>query len=144
MYFTTWWGKRNLFCYVTVSICHPCMKLYIYIYIHLCILLHEWFFIVHVKNRWRSSWIVSVIWIDVTFFSARWKILLGFNCRNRLLLTGTPIQNSMAEVCCTWHTLFWPLFLCLSFWFDLFLCLVKTKKISVLQFNMEATTNKGS
>ena len=27
--------------------------------------------------------------------SSRWKILLGFNCRNRLLLTGTPIQNSM-------------------------------------------------
>ena len=31
-------------------------------------------------------------------YSARWKILLGFNCRNRLLLTGTPIQNTMAEV----------------------------------------------
>jgi DNA helicase INO80 len=30
--------------------------------------------------------------------SARWKTLLSFNCRNRLLLTGTPIQNSMAEV----------------------------------------------
>ena len=30
--------------------------------------------------------------------SVRWKILLGFNCRNRLLLTGTPIQNTMAEV----------------------------------------------
>lgn len=27
--------------------------------------------------------------------SARWKMLLGFHCRNRLLLTGTPIQNSM-------------------------------------------------
>lgn len=27
--------------------------------------------------------------------SARWKSLLSFNCRNRLLLTGTPIQNSM-------------------------------------------------
>ena len=27
--------------------------------------------------------------------SARWKTLLGFQCRNRLLLTGTPIQNSM-------------------------------------------------
>ena len=27
--------------------------------------------------------------------SSRWKILLGMNCRNRLLLTGTPIQNSM-------------------------------------------------
>lgn len=27
--------------------------------------------------------------------SARWKTLLEFKCRNRLLLTGTPIQNSM-------------------------------------------------
>jgi DNA helicase INO80 len=31
--------------------------------------------------------------------SVRWNTLLGFgNCRNRLLLTGTPIQNNMAEV----------------------------------------------
>ena len=27
--------------------------------------------------------------------SSRWKILLGLHCRNRLLLTGTPIQNTM-------------------------------------------------
>ena len=27
--------------------------------------------------------------------SRRWKVLLNFNTRNRLLLTGTPIQNSM-------------------------------------------------
>ena len=27
--------------------------------------------------------------------SQRWRTLLGFPCRNRLLLTGTPIQNSM-------------------------------------------------
>lgn len=27
--------------------------------------------------------------------SARWKSLLSLHCRNRLLLTGTPIQNSM-------------------------------------------------
>ena len=31
-------------------------------------------------------------------FSVRWKILLDFKCRNRLLLTGTPIQNTMQEV----------------------------------------------
>lgn len=30
--------------------------------------------------------------------SARWNTLLKFPCRNRLLLTGTPIQNTMAEV----------------------------------------------
>jgi len=27
--------------------------------------------------------------------SNRWKSLLSLHCRNRLLLTGTPIQNSM-------------------------------------------------
>ena len=30
--------------------------------------------------------------------SQRWKMLLEFKCRNRLLLSGTPIQNSMAEL----------------------------------------------
>ncbi|XP_072030901.1 chromatin-remodeling ATPase INO80-like [Amphiura filiformis] len=35
--------------------------------------------------------------------SVRWKILLGFSCRNRLLLTGTPIQNSMAELWALLH-----------------------------------------
>ena len=33
----------------------------------------------------------------------RWKTLLGFNCRNRLLLSGTPIQNSMAELWALLH-----------------------------------------
>lgn len=36
--------------------------------------------------------------------SSRWKILLGLHCRNRLLLTGTPIQNTMQGIrtinCC--------------------------------------------
>lgn len=35
--------------------------------------------------------------------TARWKTLLHFNCRNRLLLTGTPIQNSMAELWALLH-----------------------------------------
>lgn len=30
--------------------------------------------------------------------SARWKTLLALKARNRLLLTGTPIQNNMAEL----------------------------------------------
>lgn len=30
--------------------------------------------------------------------SSRWKILLGLHCRNRLLLTGTPIQNTMQGI----------------------------------------------
>ena len=39
-----------------------------------------------------------MITVPLCFFSVRWKILLQFQCRNRLLLTGTPIQNTMAEV----------------------------------------------
>ncbi|KAJ2747941.1 putative DNA helicase ino80 [Coemansia sp. BCRC 34301] len=35
--------------------------------------------------------------------SARWNTLLGFHCRNRLLLTGTPIQNSMQELWALLH-----------------------------------------
>ncbi len=35
--------------------------------------------------------------------SVRWKVLLSFNCRNRLLLTGTPIQNTMQEVATYTH-----------------------------------------
>ncbi|XP_052767691.1 chromatin-remodeling ATPase INO80-like [Mya arenaria] len=42
--------------------------------------------------------------------SARWKILLTFNCRNRLLLTGTPIQNSMAELWALLHFIMPTLF----------------------------------
>ncbi|XP_033112932.1 chromatin-remodeling ATPase INO80-like [Anneissia japonica] len=42
--------------------------------------------------------------------SVRWKILLAFNCRNRLLLTGTPIQNSMAEFWALLHFIMPTLF----------------------------------
>uniref|UniRef100_A0A2C9KB78 Chromatin-remodeling ATPase INO80 n=2 Tax=Biomphalaria glabrata TaxID=6526 RepID=A0A2C9KB78_BIOGL len=42
--------------------------------------------------------------------SVRWKILLGFSCRNRLLLTGTPIQNSMAELWALLHFIMPTLF----------------------------------
>ncbi|KAI9202102.1 SNF2 family N-terminal domain-containing protein [Polychytrium aggregatum] len=42
--------------------------------------------------------------------SARWKILLGFKCRNRLLLTGTPIQNSMQELWALLHFIMPTLF----------------------------------
>ncbi|KAL4069563.1 SNF2 family N-terminal domain-containing protein [Scleroderma citrinum] len=37
--------------------------------------------------------------------SVRWKTLLGFQCRNRLLLTGTPIQNSMQGTTELWALL---------------------------------------
>jgi len=42
--------------------------------------------------------------------SFRWKILLSFNCRNRLLLTGTPIQNNMAELWALLHFIMPTLF----------------------------------
>ena len=42
--------------------------------------------------------------------STRWKTLLGFNCRNRLLLTGTPIQNTMAELWALLHFIMPTLF----------------------------------
>ncbi|KAH8100604.1 SNF2 family N-terminal domain-containing protein [Cristinia sonorae] len=42
--------------------------------------------------------------------SARWKTLLGFHCRNRLLLTGTPIQNSMQELWALLHFIMPSLF----------------------------------
>ncbi|XP_070712442.1 chromatin-remodeling ATPase INO80-like, partial [Pempheris klunzingeri] len=35
--------------------------------------------------------------------SQRWKTLLSFSCRNRLLLTGTPMQNTMAELWALLH-----------------------------------------
>ncbi|KAL6944514.1 hypothetical protein ACO0RG_001251 [Hanseniaspora osmophila] len=35
--------------------------------------------------------------------SQRWKTLLSFHCRNRLLLTGTPIQNNMEELWALLH-----------------------------------------
>lgn len=42
--------------------------------------------------------------------SIRWKMLLSFNCRNRLLLTGTPIQNNMAELWALLHFIMPTLF----------------------------------
>lgn len=42
--------------------------------------------------------------------STRWKTLLGFRCRNRLLLTGTPIQNSMHELWALLHFIMPSLF----------------------------------
>ena len=42
--------------------------------------------------------------------STRWKTLLGFSCRNRLLLTGTPIQNNMQELWALLHFIMPTLF----------------------------------
>eukprot|EP00884_Botryococcus_braunii_P007956 jgi/Botrbrau1/17161/Bobra.0157s0055.1 len=42
--------------------------------------------------------------------SNRWKTLRGFACRNRLLLSGTPIQNNMAELWALLHFIMPSLF----------------------------------
>lgn len=42
--------------------------------------------------------------------SQRWKLLQSFSCRNRLLLSGTPIQNSMAELWALLHFIMPTLF----------------------------------
>lgn len=42
--------------------------------------------------------------------SSRWKCLLNFHCRNRLLLTGTPIQNNMQELWALLHFIMPSLF----------------------------------
>ncbi|KAJ1679808.1 putative DNA helicase ino80 [Spiromyces aspiralis] len=42
--------------------------------------------------------------------STRWKVLLRYHCRNRLLLTGTPIQNSMQELWALLHFIMPSLF----------------------------------
>uniref|UniRef100_A0A669CGK4 Chromatin-remodeling ATPase INO80 n=1 Tax=Oreochromis niloticus TaxID=8128 RepID=A0A669CGK4_ORENI len=44
------------------------------------------------------------------YLDVRWKILLQFQCRNRLLLTGTPIQNTMAELWALLHFIMPTLF----------------------------------
>lgn len=44
------------------------------------------------------------------FNSQRWGVLLSFHSRNRLLLTGTPIQNSMAELWALLHFIMPDLF----------------------------------
>ena len=42
--------------------------------------------------------------------SSRWKTLMNFHCRNRLLLTGTPIQNNMQELWALLHFIMPSLF----------------------------------
>lgn len=42
--------------------------------------------------------------------SSRWRNLLNFHCRNRLLLTGTPIQNNMQELWALLHFIMPSLF----------------------------------
>lgn len=73
---------------------------------HACLHLFIWYF----------SFVETLIWELLYFIfsslccSQRWKTLLSFNCRNRLLLTGTPIQNNMAELWALLHFIMPTLF----------------------------------
>jgi chromatin-remodeling ATPase INO80 len=61
------------------------------------------------KMRWQYM-ILDEAQAIKSSSSARWKSLLGFNCRNRLLLTGTPIQNNMQELWALLHFIMPTLF----------------------------------
>ncbi|EJW04008.1 hypothetical protein EDEG_01702 [Edhazardia aedis USNM 41457] len=70
-----------------------------------------------------------------SFTSNRWQTLLNISCRNRLLLTGTPIQNTMAELWALLHFIMPTLFDNLedfSLWFSKD---IENKKINNLQLN---------
>ncbi|EHK98086.1 putative DNA helicase INO80 [Glarea lozoyensis 74030] len=61
------------------------------------------------KMRWQYM-ILDEAQAIKSSASSRWKSLLGFHCRNRLLLTGTPIQNNMHELWALLHFIMPSLF----------------------------------
>ncbi|KAF5094311.1 hypothetical protein D0Z00_003610 [Geotrichum galactomycetum] len=61
------------------------------------------------KMRWQYM-ILDEAQAIKSSASSRWKALLSFHCRNRLLLTGTPIQNSMQELWALLHFIMPSLF----------------------------------
>ena len=61
------------------------------------------------KMRWQYM-ILDEAQAIKSSSSSRWKALLAFHCRNRLLLTGTPIQNSMQELWALLHFIMPSLF----------------------------------
>ncbi|KAF4508733.1 hypothetical protein G6O67_005075 [Ophiocordyceps sinensis] len=61
------------------------------------------------KMRWQYM-ILDEAQAIKSSTSSRWKSLLGFHCRNRLLLTGTPIQNNMQELWALLHFIMPSLF----------------------------------
>lgn len=70
-----------------------------------------WVLLLYISTLFcTSSRIWSIIYFNSLCFSVRWKLLLGFSCRNRLLLSGTPIQNSMAELWALLHFIMPTLF----------------------------------
>lgn len=61
------------------------------------------------KMRWQYM-ILDEAQAIKSSSSSRWKCLLSFHCRNRLLLTGTPIQNNMQELWALLHFIMPSLF----------------------------------
>ncbi|KAF7682543.1 Chromatin-remodeling ATPase INO80 [Astathelohania contejeani] len=61
------------------------------------------------KVRWEYM-ILDEAQAIKSSLSQRWRALLGFKCRSRLLLTGTPIQNNMQELWALLHFIMPTLF----------------------------------
>ncbi|KAL5121742.1 putative DNA helicase ino80 [Pleosporales sp. CAS-2024a] len=61
------------------------------------------------KMRWQYM-ILDEAQAIKSSHSSRWKSLLNFHSRNRLLLTGTPIQNNMQELWALLHFIMPSLF----------------------------------
>ncbi|EPR79968.1 SNF2 DNA helicase [Spraguea lophii 42_110] len=61
------------------------------------------------KHKWQYM-ILDEAQAIKSSSSIRWKVLLRMNCRNRLLLTGTPIQNNMQELWSLLHFIMPTLF----------------------------------
>ena len=61
------------------------------------------------KNKWQYM-ILDEAQAIKSINSLRWKTLLNFKSRNRLLLTGTPIQNTMQELWSLLHFIMPTLF----------------------------------
>ena len=74
---------------------------HIYIYILNCYLCVFYTYI-HIKVTWNLNFQAQNI---KNFKSQRWQCLLNFNSMRRLLLTGTPLQNSLMELWSLMHFL---------------------------------------
>ena len=60
----------------------------------------NWWFKIsnHLKRRRWTYMILDEAHNIKNFRSTRWRALLNFNTENRLLLTGTPLQNNLMEL----------------------------------------------
>lgn len=66
--------------------------------------------VAYIQKMWWQYMILDEAQAIKSSQSSRWKTLLGLHCRNRLLLTGTPIQNNMQELWALLHFIMPTLF----------------------------------